>query len=106
MSRPGVGTEAAEHVSSGNLNGGSSIAPTTDAPQRSVDFTELSTRRDFYVRVYSQRRDGIVAVQVFADLRSAERKVDRVRSKGLAARLELIRVISVMPLESDEAVTG
>ena len=94
--------EAAEHVSAGDFNGASTIARTTDdRDDRRAGVIQLSRRRDFYVRVYSVRRDGIVAVQVFADLRSAERKVDRVRAAGLACRMELIRVVAVQPLDPE-----
>lgn len=103
-SRPGVETEAAVSDSAGNLSAAPILRGATDGRQRRADLTELSRRRDFYVRVYSERRDGVVQVQVFADLRSAQAKVDRTRSRGLAARIELIRVVSVQPLD-DEAVT-
>lgn len=93
---PGRRTRGIQTSQATNLNGGSSIALT-------ADIRSLTQRRDYYVRVYSQRRDGVVSVQVFADLRSAERKVDRVRAHGLAARMELIRVLAVMPLD-DRAV--
>lgn len=95
-SRPAGNGAASQGVSAGDLNG-TSIMP------QAHDIGVLAQRRDFYVRVYSVRRDGVVAVQVFADLRSAERKLDRVRANGLAARMELIRVLAVMPLD-DRAV--
>ena len=100
--RPGVGTEAAESVSAANQKLKDTLTRSTDdRADRRAGVIQLSRRRDFYVRVYSVRRDGIVAVQVFADLRSAERKVDRVRAAGLACRLELIRVVSVQPLDPE-----
>lgn len=65
------------------------------------DLFALAGRREYAVRVISQRRDGILVTQLYADLKAAERKADRVRAHGLDVRLELVRITPVMPLEDE-----
>ncbi|MGE9806925.1 hypothetical protein [Janibacter sp. G1551] len=89
--RPSSAAEAAPKVN-----------PTTETivpPLSARDLMTLADRRQFAVRVVSRRVDGIVVSQVFADLRAAERKHDRQLARGLDVRLELVRLVPVMPLE-------
>lgn len=64
------------------------------------DVADLAQRRNYGIRVFAERRDGIVTQQVFADLAAAERKAERVRSRGLSVRLELVHLVPVMPIEN------
>lgn len=83
-----------------------SIVPQSDDSRRLArrDLFDLAGRREYAVRVISQRRDGILVTQLYGDLKAAEKKADRTRARGLDVRLELVRVTPVMPLD-DEAVT-
>ncbi|WP_170206799.1 hypothetical protein [Barrientosiimonas humi] len=98
-----MGTEAAEHVSAGDFNGASTIPQTTDnRAERRAGLIELSRRRDFAVRCWTERADGALVEQLFVNLDSAAKKADRARARGLAARLELVRVVPVQPLDGGD----
>lgn len=102
--RPRLGTEG--DTENKNAGGRSTLSVPTSADARRLarsDLFALAGRREYAVRVVSQRRDGILVTQIFADLKAAERKAARVRSHALDVRLELVRVMPVMPLD-DESV--
>lgn len=83
-----------------------SVGDHTSVPSKSLarrDILELADRRAYAVRVVSIRRDGVLVSQLYADLRAAERKADRTRARGLDARLELVHVIPVQPLDDEGA---
>lgn len=100
---PGVGTEALQSNSSADFKLGSHSTPNAACALSPRDVAELAKRRNYGIRVFAERRDGIVTQQVFADLAAAERKAERVRSRGLSVRLELVHLVPVQPLD-DEAV--
>ena len=52
-------------------------------------------RHAYAVRVVAQRRDGILTEHVLTNLPAAERRVQNARARGLAAWLELVRLVPV-----------
>lgn len=91
--RPDLADEAAQ-----NLN----PTPTSTLPCPSDDAVALAARREFAIRVWTRRRDGVAVAQVFSDLGAAERKIDRTRRRGLDARAELVRLVPVVPLDDGD----
>lgn len=55
------------------------------------------------MRCWTERADGALVEQIFVNLDGAAKKADRARARGLAARLELVRVTPVQPLDEDGA---
>lgn len=72
------------------------------SPSTIADLAARARRHDHGVLVLSERRDGVVCAQVFADLGAAERKVWRTRERGLSASLTLVRLLPVAHLDPDE----
>lgn len=70
------------------------------------DLAARARRHDHGVLVLSERRDGVVTSQVFADLTAAERKVWRTRERGLSASLALVRIMPVPFVDLDELGGG
>lgn len=61
-----------------------------------ADVLALGRRAEYAVRVTSQRIDGAVVARLYVNLSAAERSVRRAHDRGLAARLELVRLVPVV----------
>lgn len=68
-----------------------SLAETTDG----APLAGRARRRDHGIRVVFERADGVVCSQVFVTIESAERKVGKVRERGLQAQMQLVRLVPV-----------
>lgn len=66
---------------------------------RIADVDLLVHRRDYAVRVFWVRADGVLVAQVYSDTKAAERKLARCMRAGRDARLELVRLVPVQPLD-------
>lgn len=74
-------------ATSENVARSSSIVP------QGTDIERLARRHEYALRVVAQRADGVVVTQFYTNLPAAERKVARVRERGLSAALSLVRVV-------------
>lgn len=94
-SRPRPGATLAKE--DGDL--GSILAHSPAGPQ--------PTRRHRYaVVVHAQRRDGVLCQHILTNLPAAERRVMATRARGMAAWLELVRVVPVTAAEGLDALAG
>lgn len=96
---PTAGNGGAQSNSAGGFKLTDDSTPNAPGALSRRDVVDLAHRRNYGVRVFAERRDGVVTQQVFADLAAAERKAERVRSRGLSVRLELVHLVPVMPIE-------
>lgn len=86
---------------SGEMNPGEKFESTlTHRP----DIGALTRRREYAVRVWAERADGVLTEQLYASIDAATAKVRRTHERGLNARVELVRVVPVCPLDDGAVV--
>lgn len=72
----------------------------SDSTAREADVLAHGRRSEYAVRVTSERIDGAVVSRLYVNLDAAAKSVRRAHARGLAARLELVRL---MPVVGDPA---
>lgn len=61
-----------------------------------ADVLARARRHDHGLLVTAERADGVVTQQIYTNLPAASRKVAKVRARGLAAALTLVRLVPVV----------